>query len=124
MNIKDDYFNNYNNIIVIDFDDTISMANTYDNVDLYAKALPNKDVINIMKKLYNKGYKFIIYTARGWISCNEDIVQADKKYRNQIENWLKKYSVPYEKLIFGKPFGIYYVDDKALRPDEFVKMFR
>lgn len=124
MNISDVYFKNYNKIIVIDFDDTISLAKTYNDIDLYAEAKPNDPVINTMKKLYKQGYKFIIHTARGWISCNEDVEKADKKYRKQIEEWLAKYNVPYERLLFGKPFGIYYVDDKALQPDDFVKMFR
>lgn len=65
-----------------------------------------------------------MHTARGWISCNQDTEAAEKKYRKQIETWLAAHNVPDDALLFlVKPFGIYYVDDKAMRPDEFVEKF-
>ena len=32
------------------------------------------------------------------------------------------HKVPYHKLVFGKPLGAYYVDDKAITPDDFVSL--
>lgn len=121
--MHDEYYQKYKKTIVIDIDDTISFANTFDDVNTYSKAVPNINLIKTMQKLHKEGYTLILHTARGWISCNQDTEAAEKKYRKQIETWLAAHNVPYDALLFGKPFGIYYVDDKAMRPDEFVEKF-
>ena len=41
-----------------------------------------------------------------------------------IIDWLNKYNVPYDEVFVGKPwcgFEGFYIDDKAIRPSEFVK---
>ena len=41
-----------------------------------------------------------------------------------ILNWLKKYDVPFDEVVVGKPwcgYSGFYVDDKAIRPSEFLK---
>lgn len=55
------------------------------------KAKLRKNVIKVFKKLQNDGYKIIIITAR-----------SEKYYKdpyNYTYNWLKKYHVPFDKLI-------------------------
>ena len=119
----DQYYQPYAKTIVMDIDDTISFAKTYADPGIYAEAEPNTELIATMQRLSKEGYKFILHTSRGWISCDEDPERAKKKYLKQIETWMQKYEVPYERIIFGKPFGIIYVDDKSIRPDEFVEKF-
>jgi len=34
---------------------------------------------------------------------------------------VEKYNVPCDDIILGKPWASYYIDDKAIRPDEFVE---
>jgi capsule biosynthesis phosphatase len=39
--------------------------------------------------------------------------------------WLDRHQVPYDELHVGKPWGGkggFYVDDKAIRPDEFTRL--
>ena len=119
-----DYYVPYAKLIVMDIDDTISFADTYSDPEIYSEARPNEPILETMRKLDKEGYSFILFTSRGMISCNGDIEQADNKYRKQIETWLAKYEVPYKELIFGKPYGILYVDDKAMTPDKFIETFR
>lgn len=119
----DEYYQPYAKTIVMDIDDTISFALTYADPSVYAEAEPNLELIATMQRLSKMGYKFILHTSRGWISCKEDPERAKEKYLKQIEAWMQKYDVPYERIIFGKPFGIIYVDDKSIRPDEFVEKF-
>ena len=43
----------------------------------------------------------------------------------KILTWLDKHQVPYDEVIVGKPWcgdEGFYVDDRAIRPDEFVKL--
>ena len=42
-----------------------------------------------------------------------------------IKEWLNKHNVPYDEIIVGKPWcgeNGFYIDDKALRPDEFLTL--
>ena len=40
-----------------------------------------------------------------------------------MQEWLKKWNIPYDEIYFGKPWpghrGLY-IDDRAVRPDEFL----
>lgn len=119
----DQYYQPYAKTIVMDIDDTISFADTYADPSVYSEARPNMPVIETMRKLSKEGYIFELFTSRGWISCKEDPEKAKEKYLHQIESWMRKYDVPYSRIIFGKPFGILYVDDKAIKPDDFVEKF-
>lgn len=102
--------------IVMDIDDVIS---THRNRD-YENAIPNKAVIDKMIELSNKGVEFVLYTARGQISCNENLERIEREKGPTLRVWLKKHNVPHSELRFGKPIGDVYVDDAAMTPDEFI----
>ena len=104
------------NTIVIDLDDTICYTENRD----FENSIPNKEVIDKINKLYDKGYKIIIYTARGGKSC-KTLKEKENKYRNITEKWLNKHNVKYTKLLFGKMNADYYVDDKNLSIEEFIR---
>ena len=108
----------YDKRIIEDFDDTIATTTTRD----WDKAIPHWDVINKVNNLHEKGWEVWIVTARGQLSCNGDFKKADKKYRKIIEDWLSKHSVKYDLLSFEKRLASYYIDDKALLPEEFVDL--
>jgi len=108
----------YDKRIVCDLDDTISFTVNRD----WEGAIPDNLVIKKLNQFYDLGWEILILTARGQLSCGGDYTKADKKYRPQIEEWLKKHGVKYTELSFNKPLGTYYIDDKGLRPDEFVSL--
>ena len=108
----------YHKTIVCDFDDTIATTITRD----WSTAIPHLNVINKINSLYDKGWQIIIVTARGQLSCKGDWTKADKKYRKIIEEWLANHSVKYHKLKFEKYLASYYIDDKAMLPEEFVNL--
>lgn len=42
-----------------------------------------------------------------------------------IIEWLQKHDIPYDEIFVGKPWcghEGFYVDDRAIRPDEFVRL--
>jgi len=108
----------YDKRVIVDFDDTIAITTTRD----WETAEPIWPTINKINNLHDKGWEIWIVTARGQLSCNGDFQKADKKYRKVIEDWLKKHSVKYHILSFEKRLASYYIDDKALRPEEFVDL--
>ncbi len=109
------------NKIIIDLDDTICSTKNGD----YENSIPKEKVIKKIKEYKNLGFEIIIYTSRNMrtYKSNVDLIKANTL--PIIIRWLEKFDVPYDEIIVGKPwpsFGGFYVDDKAIRPDEFVNL--
>ena len=100
-----------------DLDDTICVHNNRD----YPNAVPVLDVIRKMVSIrdIDQNSKIIIHTSRGMASCGGDVRLAEERNRPTIEEWLKRYGVPYDEIIFGKPLADVYVDDKAVSAHRF-----
>lgn len=104
--------------VVIDVDDTIS---TNIRRLSYDKCAPKLDVINKINKLHDElGYTIVLYTARGMVSCDGDLERIVAKNERVLKDWLDRNDVHYDELVFGKPIGDIYVDDKALDVVDFV----
>lgn len=111
--------------IVIDVDDTICT-----NVRRlsYSACEPKKDVIRTINYLHDTlGLKIVFYTSRGMVSCGGDIEKIIKKNKAVLEDWLEANNVHYDEIVFGKPIGDLYVDDKAMnvtdfRPETFYRL--
>jgi 7-cyano-7-deazaguanine synthase in queuosine biosynthesis len=85
----------------IDIDGILTIETHGFGKKYYPKRTPNKYNIDTLWDLRRRGYKIILHTARFF---------TDRKV---TEAWLKKYKVPYDKLILGKPQAELYIDDKA-----------
>lgn len=106
-----------NNIkLVFDIDDTICDNKNRD----YENAIPKTEVINKINNLHKQGAKITLYTSRGMVSCNGDIEKIIAKNKAILESWLLKNNVQYDDLIFGKPLGDMYIDDKCINVRDFV----
>lgn len=106
------------NEIVVDLDDTLSFTLNRD----FKNARPNTELIQKLNGLFDKGYKIHIVTARGQISCNGDSQKASDKYYSQIATWLNVHKVKYTTLSFEKKLARYYIDDKAITPEQFLEL--
>ena len=104
--------------IIMDIDDTISTHYDRD----YENAVLHKDVIDKINHFYDAGWKIILHTARGMESLDGDIDRIKEERGPTLVKWLLRHGVQYHELQFGKPLGVMSVDDKALRPDEFVNL--
>lgn len=106
--------------LIIDLDDTISF-----NLDKdYSKALPNKKIIEKLVTYQNNGFAIVINTARNMRTYEGNVGKINANTLPVILEWLSKNNVPYDEIYTGKPwcgFEGFYVDDKAIRPAEFVK---
>lgn len=103
--------------IVFDVDDTICS-----NIRRlsYDKCEPKPDVIAKINHLHDDlGFYIVLHTARGMVSCEGDIDRILKKNKRVLEEWLEKYDVHYDELIFGKPIADLYVDDRCMDVRDF-----
>lgn len=101
---------------VFDLDDTICR---HDN-RAYSTASPIMPTIEKIKRLKKDGWEIIIYTARGQHSCNGNLPLIEERNRLTVEIWLKEHDVPYDRIVFGKPLGDIYVDDKGISLENFL----
>lgn len=95
---------------VFDLDDTILYSEISDNEYFVIGA--NDELINIINNLYDDGNEIIIHTARHWNHLQVTIEQLDE------------YGVCYDTVVCGKPVGDYYVDDKGIKPEDFIKILK
>jgi len=110
--------------IVFDLDDTICFPNHSgkDTYMKYAMAKPNTPVIDGMLKLKEQGYYIIIHSARRMLTHNGDLQKILADVQHITIHWLHDYGVPYDELVFGKPYAdTYYVDDKAMTIEGFLE---
>ena len=103
--------------LVMDLDGTICA--TTRGGDAYFSADPIQTVIYRVNELKSKGWTVIIHTARGMNLYNGNLARIELEFRSRTEKWLRDNLVEYDQLIFGKPAGDVYVDDKGVSPLEF-----
>jgi len=80
----------------------------------YGEVKPKLEVIKIVNQLHSNGDYIIIHTGRHMRTCNGKVDEVIKKVGKITEDWLKKWNVKYDELIFGKPYADMYIDDLGL----------
>tara|TARA_B100001093_G_scaffold44605_1_gene37753 strand:+ start:185 stop:553 length:369 start_codon:yes stop_codon:yes gene_type:complete len=108
--------------IIIDLDNTITIENP--NHD-YPNKRVNLDVKNKIIEYKNNGFTICIHTARNMKTYNNNVSKINAFTLPTIIDWLKKNEIPYDEIFVGKPWcgkGGFYVDDKAIRPNEFIQL--
>lgn len=107
--------------LIMDLDDTISFTTS----GQYKDAKPNTPVIEKMREYQAQGFEIVISTARNMRTYEGNVGKIQMHTVPIIRDWLTKHDVPCDELLIGKPWCGYegfYVDDKAVRPDEFAKL--
>lgn len=105
----------------MDLDDTICTTLNGD----YANSCPHIDIIKKMHAYKELGFDIIINTSRNMRTYEGNIGKINANTLPTIIDWLQKNNVPYDEIYTGKPwcgFDGFYVDDKAIRPNEFTKL--
>lgn len=108
--------------IVVDLDGTLALgANGQD----YASVEPNLPLVERLRAYRADGFEIVIHTSRNMRTYNGEIGKINVHTLPVILAWLKQHNVPYDEIIVGKPwcgFDGFYVDDRAVRPDEFIAL--
>ncbi len=107
--------------LVIDIDGTLTTADTPD----YQAVSPNLDVVASLNGYKAQGFEIVLYTSRNMRTHDSNVGKITAHTVPVITAWLAKHAIPYDELWVGKPWcgnEGFYVDDKAVRPDEFARL--
>jgi capsule biosynthesis phosphatase len=107
--------------LIVDLDGTLTQANTNN----YKEVLPRNDVIDQVRNYKEMGFKIVISTARNMRTYEGNVGKINIHTLPVIVEWLDRYHVPYDEILIGKPWCGYegfYIDDRAIRPSEFVNL--
>lgn len=102
---------------VFDLDNTIVTYPT--EYKDYRTVEPYPSIVSFIRQMKEEGHKIIIHTARRMVTCKGDVEEVKRQVGDITVESLARLGVPYDELIFGKPYGDIYVDDKAYNPFDY-----
>lgn len=100
LNEKIDLSKYRGRIIIVDIDGVLAVED--DAVSLEKRPVV-PEAANALKQLKQKGYIIVLCTSRSGYQEKETV------------NWLIKNNIPFDDIVFGKPRGILYIDDRGYR---------
>ena len=91
----------------------------------YADVAPYPQMVAKLRELRSEGGAYIVlHTSRQMRTYGGNVGLINAHTAPVLLDWLRKWDIPFDEVIFGKPWagkhGVY-VDDRAVRPDEFLR---
>jgi capsule biosynthesis phosphatase len=108
--------------LVFDLDGTLAL---YDPERTYEAREPNLPLIDKLRRYKADGFEIIICSARNMRTFQGQIGRINAETLPAIIDWLNRHEVPFDEIHIGKPWcgtDGFYVDDRAIRPSEFVAL--
>ena len=107
--------NNKQLTLIFDIDGTLCPIKQSD--EEYINLVPNKKMIEKLKQHKSEGARIILFTSRNMKSYNGNIGLINANTAKVMMSWLDKWNIPYDEIIYGKPWPGYfgfYIDDRAV----------
>lgn len=108
---------------VFDIDGTICPIKKKE--ERYEDLVPYSNVVEKIRYYHDNGARIVLFTSRNMNSYNGNIGLINKNTARVLSAWLEKWEIPYDEIIYGKPWPGhkgFYVDDRTIRPDEFLHL--
>lgn len=89
----------------------------------YEDLTPYEDMLDKLRYYKENGAKIVLFTSRNMNSYGGNMGLINKYTARTLLDWLEKWDIPYDEIIYGKPWPGhkgFYVDDRTIRPDEFL----
>jgi len=109
--------------IVIDVDGTLAQAKG--GSQSYAELSPHPEVVTKLREYRDQGFYIIVQSSRNMRTYANNVGLIQANTLPVLIDWLKRHDVPFDEVHVGKPwcgFDGFYVDDKAIRPSEFLSL--
>jgi capsule biosynthesis phosphatase len=104
--------------LCVDVDDTLCFTDDHD----YTQSRPNDPVVVKVREAKAKGWWIILHTARGMGRSGGHIETVADEVLDEVRALCERHDIPYDEIVVGKPWARWYIDDRALRPDEFTEL--
>lgn len=108
--------------MVFDIDGTICPIKKSD--EKYEDLVPYEKMTEKMRWYKENGAKITLMTARNMNTYNGNIGLINANTAKVLLQWLDKWEIPYDEIVYGKPWPQqegFYVDDRTIRPREFLE---
>jgi capsule biosynthesis phosphatase len=108
--------------LIVDLDGTITLGAEGQD---YGLAQPNVPLIARLREYKAQGFEIVIHTARNMRTHNGSVGKINVHTLPVILEWLQRHDVPHDEVVVGKPWCGYegfYIDDRSVRPDEFLDL--
>jgi capsule biosynthesis phosphatase len=99
--------------IAIDLDGVIAQLKTADQS--YADVKPVAGAADRLRELKSAGHYIIINSARNMATCESNVGRVVKNIGKITLEWLERHGIEYDEIYFGKPNAHLYIDDRAVR---------
>lgn len=109
--------------LVVDIDGTLCPIKQPG--ESYADMLPEPRMVARLHALRQDGWHIILHSARGMRSNGGNVGMIGKNVAPALLAWLSRHDIPFDELHLAKPWpgrAGFYVDDRAVRPREFLEM--
>lgn len=106
---------------VFDIDGTLCPIKKKD--ERYEDLVPYEDMLEKIRYYKENGARIVLYTSRNMNTYNGNLGLINKNTAVVLNEWLAKWEIPYDEIVFGKVWPGhkgFYVDDRTVRPDEFL----
>ena len=106
---------------IFDIDGTLCPIKSAD--EKYEDLVPYEAMVEKIRYYKEKGAKIILFTSRNMNTYKGNMGLINANTAKLILKWLEKWNIPYDEIIYGKPWPGhkgFYVDDRTIRPDEFL----
>ena len=106
---------------IFDIDGTLCPIKGTD--EKYEDIVPYSEMIERIREYKAQGARIILYTSRNMNTYKGNIGLINANTAKVVLEWLEKWDIPYDEIIYGKPWpghNGFYVDDRTVRPDEFL----
>lgn len=110
-------------ILVVDVDGTLCGVKAPDGS--YADLAPRHEVVNKLREYRGRGYRIVLFTSRNMNTYGNNLGLINKHTAPVLIEWLARWDIPYDEILFGKPWPRrdgFYIDDRSVRPDEFLRL--
>ena len=107
--------------LIVDIDGTLCAIKG--GGESYDSLVPYDDMIESLREYQAKGFKIVLYTARNMRTHDGNLGRINKFTAPVLLKWLDHWQVPYDEVLFGKPWpgsDGFYLDDRSVRPAEFL----
>jgi capsule biosynthesis phosphatase len=110
-------------MLVVDVDGTL--CELKEQGQDYSDLVPRAAVVDKLREYHANGYRVLLFTSRNMKTYGGNLGLINKHTAPVLIEWLQKWNIPFDELLFGKPWPRnkgFYIDDRAIRPDEFLAM--